>query len=362
MKHAKLSASSSHRWMACAGSVNAESKLPNTSSRFADEGSCAHEVAEKALNEDAHPSYYIGQQFHNTIVTDEMTDYVQEYIDYIDALRGSFSTVLVEQRVDFSKWVDEGFGTADAIIINEGHVHVVDLKYGKGVPVYADNNSQGMLYALGTYNQLSDHHPIKHVTIHIVQPRIPNFSEWTISVKDLLYWATTTLANSAKLCLDPNAPRIPSEKACQFCRAKGSCGELYQFTNDLITDMFDTENSEMTQDQTSKILDNKKLIEGFLKAVEARATSELELGNQVKGYKLVAGRSVRKWDATAEESLIEELGDKAYNKKLIGLGDATKLLSKEFVTEHTIRPEPKPVIAKESDVRPALDHVGFDVI
>jgi len=360
MKHAKLSASGSAKWLRCPGSLKAEEGYPNTSSPFALEGSCAHEVASESLITKSHPTFYIGQLFHKTVVTHEMADFVLEYTEYVDALITEDSSVFIETKVDFSNYVPHGFGTADAIVVTDRHAHVIDLKYGKGVPVYADNNSQGMLYAIGVLNDLGHIHDIEEVTVHIVQPRIRNFSEWTISVKDLITWATRTLAPAAALCLTDDAPRHASTVACRWCKAKGNCAELYALTNKTITGMFDSLDQDMSDEQTKMILDNRLLIEAFMKAVETNAKNKLSDGQSVAGYKLVAGRSTRRWSEDAYKDLEVKLGYQAYSRKLIGLGEATKLISKEFVAEHTVKPDAKPVLVQESDKRESISNIGFE--
>ena len=152
--HAKLSASGSSRWLTCTGSVKAESQFPNTSSSYAMEGTTAHSLAERCLTEDVTPNYYLNKQLDGYTVDEEMVDNVAAYVAYVKSFSGIH---FYEVRVDFSEWIPDGFGTSDAIVIDSksNTVHVIDLKYGKGVPVDAENNSQGMLYALGVLSEYS---------------------------------------------------------------------------------------------------------------------------------------------------------------------------------------------------------------
>ena len=164
MKHAKLSASGAHRWIGCAGSVKAEADQPRGSSRFAMEGSSAHELAELCLNEGVKPFDMEGKALEGYAdfpVDNEMAGAIQQYIDYVNAINADF--MMTEERVDFSEWVPEGFGTSDIIAIKGDTLHVVDLKYGKGVKVYAEDNPQGLLYALGAYALLDIAYNIKRV-------------------------------------------------------------------------------------------------------------------------------------------------------------------------------------------------------
>lgn len=226
IKHAKLSASGAHRWLNCPGSVKAEENLPDKQTIFAQEGSGAHELAEIALLKRINPFDWVDKPLiteNAIIVNQEMAANVQRYIDYINQFDGQ---LFVETRVDFSHWVQEGFGTADAIIINNDVIRVIDLKYGKGVKVYADDNPQGMLYALGALSDFGVVYDFKTVEIAIVQPRIDHISEWSISVDDLLKWGEW-VKERVELTLTDNAPLIPSRKACQWCKAKSTCEQAY---------------------------------------------------------------------------------------------------------------------------------------
>lgn len=360
--HAKLSASGSSRWLNCPGSVEAEEGLEDKSSSFAEEGSCAHEVGEQALVKDKLAIAFIGQVYHNNRVTLEMANFVQLYVDYVEALHAEGTLRFIETRVDYSKYVEDGFGTADAIILTEDTLHVIDLKYGRGVEVSAENNTQGMIYALGALDELSWLCEIKKIVIHIVQPRKGNYSEWTITPADLLHWANEVVVPAAVLALSKNAPRKAGESACLWCKAKGTCTTLYDLTSEVVDEFFENEDYQLTAIQVKRILDNKSLIEGFMKAVEGEAQATLEMGDEVLGYKLVAGRSVRAWNDDAEANLVNLLGEGAYNKKIIGLGDAEKLVSKVFVSDNTTKNPPKNVIAPQNDRRKEVEIDGFEAL
>ncbi len=195
--HAKLSASGSARWLSCTGSVKAESTLPNTTTPYAMEGTAAHELADMCLSDGLSPHDYINQHIAGIPVDEEMADHVASYVAYVKSFSGIH---FYEVRVDFSEWIPNGFGTSDAIVIDEKlkTVHVIDLKYGKGLPVDAENNSQGMLYALGVLSEYSFIYDLDHVVIHIYQPRIKNYSSWSISANDLLKWAEWAKAKSRR--------------------------------------------------------------------------------------------------------------------------------------------------------------------
>lgn len=360
-QHAKLSASGAHRWLECLGSVDAEKNLPNTSSFAADEGTAAHELAELVLNDGGNCHSRIGETLPESqfVVTQEMADYIQQYIDFVTAQGGE---QFYEERVDFSEWVPDGFGTSDVITIKGDTIHVIDLKYGKGLQVFAENNPQGMLYALGAYSDYSYMSEFKTVKITIVQPRLDHIDEWEISVTDLLKWGAW-VAEQAEIIEQGDAPRSPSEKACQWCKAKATCPALKSYTEKIILSQFDElelSNSDTLNDsQLRQALEAKKLIVSWLDSVESLVKSKLEAGESFEGFKLVAGRSLRKWgdESEAEKALIELLDQDAYEKKLLTPAKAEKVLGKskaKGIQDLIVKPEGAPTLAPESDKRPSI--------
>lgn len=362
--HAKLSASGSSRWLNCPGSVNAESEYKDGSSIFAKEGTAAHELADRCLSDNLSPDSFLGEVIEGVSVDADMIEYIQGYISFVQSFSGEH---FYEQRLDFSPWVPEGFGTSDAIVIQSDKVHVIDLKYGKGLQVDAENNTQGMLYALGVYNDfgyLFDE--VETFVIHIYQPRINNFSEWEISLKDLLKWGEWVKLQ-ADLALSKDAERVAGDKQCQWCKAKGSCKTLADYTQKIIMAEFDNieeleQPNKLTQDQTRLILDNKSLIKSWLDAVESHVVDTLMSGNVFDGFKMVEGRSLRRWvnDDSAKELLTElKSEDEIYTKKLLSPAQAEKLLGKDkkLLADIIEKPSGKPTLAKESDKRPALKNI-----
>jgi hypothetical protein len=231
-KHAKLSASSSEMWLKCAGSIKAQEAYKNTSSSFALEGTFAHELADLCLKNTLPALSYLNDKLtikdnnevKTLIVTSEMASFVQEYLDYVKSYETHNSILYTENRVDFSNYVPEGFGTMDSAVYvpDTETLHIFDLKYGKGVKVEATGNSQGMLYALGMINELDGLDRFNDVFIHIVQPRIDNFSMFHTNKNDLLSWADY-VKERAELALTNNAPRTAGYKQCLFCLAKNEC-------------------------------------------------------------------------------------------------------------------------------------------
>ena len=359
--HAKLSASGSDRWLTCAGSVAAEANIKEKPSGYAMEGTAGHELAELCLTKNREAISYLNQTLPESQwkVDEDMAEHVQTYVDYVDQFKG---TRFIEQRVDFSKYVPEGFGTADAIVIDNDTMHIIDLKFGKGIKVYADNNSQGKIYAIGALCDYGFLYDVTTVAIHIVQPRIDNISVWEISVKDLLIWADW-VKDRAQLCSEPDAPRVASDKACLFCKAKPICPELMALTESAtLADFTDISVSPKSPDKLSDrdlrfALENKKLIISWLDAVENLAFEKLSDGQDFPGFKLVHGRSSRSWAdlQVATSVLVEELGDAAYSEpKLITVAQAEKTFGKKkvglldgLVTKH----EGKPTMVSESDNR-----------
>ena len=361
--HAKLSASGSHRWLHCPGSVKAEEGFSDKGSCFALEGTCAHELADLVLSNGGYCSDWIGKQLieNNAFTVDhEMADYVQIYVDYVLSLTG---THFYEQQVDFSQFVPDGFGTSDAIVIDNDTIRVIDLKYGKGVKVDAENNTQGMLYALGALSDYGMLREIKTVSIAIVQPRLDHISEWSLSVDELLKFGEFA-SERAALALSGDGEREPGEKQCSFCKAKAVCPALKKYTERMILCEFDDVSlkspSALTKTQLCQVLDAKKLILGWLDAVENHVLSIVESGEPFEGYKLVAGRSLRQWidEKDAETFLLSELGDDAFTKKLLSVAQAEKVFGKKRASElesFVCKPEGKPTLVPESDKRPAIN-------
>lgn len=367
--HAKLSASGAERWLNCPGSVAAESGLPDKSSAFADEGSAAHELAEMVLTRviryaDDWLDSHLPE--HNAIIaTAEMCRAAQEYCDYVELLPGE---LFPEVKVDFSHIVPEGFGTSDAVVLDNKNrrLFVVDLKYGKGIKVDAAGNPQLKLYALGALEHfafmLDD---IDEVIVAIHQPRLEHISEYTYTVSELIEWGEWC-AYQAREALKPDAPRVPGESQCQWCKAKATCLALQSYTESVLLlgfeDLQDLDTLQTPDDKTrlAQVMDASALIRSWLDSVENYIKAALENGETFPGYKLVEGRSLRDWadDKTAEKELVERLGDNAHTRKLISPAQAEKLMGKKGAKDidHLIvKPSGKPTLAKESDKRPAIN-------
>lgn len=353
--HAILSPSSAARWSRCPGSVSANLNIPDKPNIYAKEGIQAHEIAEACLRNNIYPSEY-----DNNNITSEMAENITTYVDYVRAISGRQE---YEVQVNFENWVLGGYGTVDALVIdeNEATIHTIDLKFGKGVQIFAFDNPQLKLYALGAYSEVEMLHPISRIVLHIVQPRLDHIDTWESTPEELLAWGEW-IRERAELALSPDAPRIPGDVQCKWCKTQGTCEALYNHTTEVLgvdfDDLAEASTGKMTEEQLGRVLDNAHLIRGWIQAVEDHVYDILAGGQDFSGYKLVEGRSNRKWadEQQAEEVLINEIGDDAWEKKLLSPAKAEKALGKKKgqVKDLIIKPAGKPTLVPESDKRPSL--------
>lgn len=368
MKHSILGASKAHRWMTCPASVQLEATFPDEESFYAAEGTAAHDLAEMCLLAQKPPESYIGVEVNGFTVDEEMANYVATYVDYCNAQEGDKA---IEQRVDYSEWADGGFGTADCVVINDGVCHVIDLKYGQGVKVSAQRNEQLMLYGLGAaFDADAD---IDTVQMTIVQPRLDHIDTYSIRAKDLYKWANDKVKPAARRVFAPEPEFNPSPKACKFCKAKATCRALAKHNYDLTLSSFDNlEEPLVVQvphtlnvEEIGHLLPKMDALIGWAQGVQKHAHKLLMEGGILPNYKLVAGRSQRKWvdDQVAEETLVQMLGDKAFVSKLVSPAQADKLLGKAKAAEVVDlyhKPSGRPTLAPESDPRPAVKPEAVD--
>lgn len=366
--HALLSASGAYRWLSCPGSARLEDKFEDEPSIYAAEGTLAHEIAElkiiKYFTTDLRPSEFkkrINELKKNELYSAEMDRYTNEYRDYINDIYLSFESkpfFLAEQKVDFSSYVPEGFGTVDCTLVGDKVIHIFDLKYGKGVPVTAENNPQGMLYALGTYLEQSAIDEIEKVVIHIVQPRIKNTSSFEISSEELLKWAESIKDVAQKAYEGSNEFHVGEH--CGFCKANGNCRkQAEKYMNIEVLDP-----ALLTDEEIGEGLAKVKELSKWAKKFEDYALVRAQNGGNVKGWKLVAGRGGNRTftDKAVAAQLLEEVGldrEEIYKTELISVTAAEKLLGEETLYKiagnYILKPEGKPTLATLGDKRPALE-------
>ena len=374
--HSIYGPSGAAKWLNCPGSINAESKIPEArETNYMGEGIDAHELAEICLETNASATTFVGTKpltNKERVVDPAMADYVREYVNYVRSIGGYQE---YEQEVSYEQWVPGGYGTADAIVVNANTLHVVDLKYGKGVPVHAGNNPQGMLYALGALAERDSFQSFEKVVIVIHQPRLDHVSVWE-TTPDALYEFGEYAKRQALLTKDPNAKRIPGETQCRWCKAKAVCPALmHKAEHALMLQFHEMEVSKpispenLSEQDLQFVMHNKALIEAWLKSVETFVISKIEAGGTFEGWKMVEGRSNRRWadEAEAEKLLKKLLGDKAFVKKLLTAPAAEKVLGKEGkkkIQDLIIKPAGSPVLVPESDKRVPIQTVtplDFDV-
>lgn len=392
-EHARLSPSGAHRWMRCPGSLGEEEKLPRgESSAYADEGTAAHELAEKTLEAKAEKTeIFKGQLAENGYeFTQDMCDQTQKYVDTIYGYaEGNY--LFVEEKVDFSSYVNypDSFGTSDALIITRDckEIQIHDLKYGMGVKVGAEENEQMMLYALGGLAKHDLMGTIEHVRMVIHQPRLNHLDEWICTVEDLYAFAEKAKEAAVEAINYADNEEggddlfRPDEKACRWCRAKAHCPALVNYVAETIDVKFEDLTTEKGQEaikekiEASKNLSNEELsaimpsldlIVDWTKTIRGRVEAELLQGNEVPDYKLVEGkRGARRWidKKEAEEKLkaMRLKKDEMYSMNVISPTQAEKLLKKNSVRrwntlqDFITQSGGKPSVAHVSDKRPAVD-------
>ena len=373
--HALLSPSSSHRWLNCTASPLLEAKVPNVDTDFTKEGTLAHAYCAYKLKcflslpTVAEEEEMAGLEDYHTGEMDEHTEtYVNIILDKLgDAKKGTKDAqLLVETRLDFSKYIPDSYGTADAIIIADGLMEVIDFKYGKGVAVDANENSQMMIYALGAYEAFSFEYNIKRVRMTIVQPRLANLSEYELDTKDLLLWAETVLTPKSKEAASGKGQQKAGDW-CRFCRVKATCKAMAALAEDTCKD---TDPRLLTPEEIAvNILPHMDTIKSWLTSVEEYTLQQALDGTRYPGYKLVEGRSTRKIaDADAMLKALTDSGCKEEDvmraPELRTLTDLEKIVGKKKLAdiggELIVKPAGKPTLVPESDKRPALNSAEED--
>lgn len=375
--HALLSPSAAHRWLHCTAAPRLEENQPDSGSDYAREGTLAHAYCARHLKqylglptagEDAEIDL-LYDQYHTGEMNEHTDTYKTIVLERFNAARAKTpdAQLLVEARLDFSKWVPGGFGTGDAVIIADGLLDIIDFKYGKGVRVDALENPQMRIYALGAYEAYSFEYNIQRVRMTIVQPRLDNLSSDEMNVEDLLAWADKELAPKAQEAYSGEGKQAPGEW-CKFCRVKQSCKALAQSC---------IETAEKAQDPrlltpeeiATNVLPMLDTVDTWLKGVKEYTLAQALAGVAYPGYKLVAGRSNRV--ITDVEAARKTLVDAGYDPAAImkpqemrGITDLEKLVGKKklaaLLEKYLEKLQGKPVLAPESDKRTAYNAAADD--
>lgn len=373
--HAKLSASGANRWMNCTPSVALEKEFKETGSTYAEEGTFAHSLAE-LINR-----YNLGEidkkvynkkldiLKENQHYNPEMMDYIDNYTNEIWRLSNEAKAkckdrlVLLEQRLDFSEYVPDSFGTGDVVIIADDTLHIIDLKYGKGVGVSAENNPQLRLYGLGALSAFGLLYDINKIKMTIIQPRLDMMTSEELTVEELTTWAEKEVKPKAELAIEGKGEFVVGDH-CKFCKAKAVCKARAE--ENLRLAQFDFSIPELLQDaEIGEILIKADNLASWVKDIHEYAFEQALQGKKWEGWKLVEGRSVRTYadQSKVAERLIENGYKEAiiYEKSLLSITAMEKVVGKknfETVLEGLItKPPGKPTLVQENDKRQELSNI-----
>ncbi|MDQ0269971.1 DUF2800 domain-containing protein [Cytobacillus purgationiresistens] len=369
--HAVLSASASQRWLMCTPSVRLEEQFPDSTSDFAREGTLAHEIAELKLRK-----YFIepmSQRTFNTrlnkmkkheLYQEEMLKHTDTYLEYLKGISLSLPSapyVAVEKRINYSAYAPDGFGTVDCLMVGGDTLYVTDFKYGKGVAVSADNNSQMKLYALGAYLEYSFLYPIKTIKLAIIQPRLNSISEFDLTVKELLAWGDE-MKPIAKIAFDGNGDFVPGEH-CKFCRAKSKCrARAEEFS--ALADFTAIKPPLLTDEEVGQMLERGQHVESWVKALKDYALGQCLKGNEIPGWKAVEGRGSRSF--VNQDKAFAHLKEKGIDEALLfdrvplTVSKIEKVLKKKEFTSlldeagHIVKSPGKPTLAPAGDKRKSV--------
>ena len=366
--HALLSASSSHRWLECPPSAKLCAQHPNRASPFTLQGTDAHllgawklETALGKIVRDPTPDldYYDAEMAE---CTDAYAAFVMEQL--AEARKSCKDPiVLVEQKLDFSRWVPDGFGTGDACIVSDDTIHVIDLKYGTGILVDAQWNPQVMCYALGLLEAYDGIYEIRNVRMSIFQPRRDNVTTFALKKEELLAWAENTLKPIAEDAYAGEG-EFRAGSHCQFCAVKATCRKRAEYNLEMARYDFDMP-ATLNGNEIAAILPRIDQLIAWGNDVKDHALEQALSGKHFPGYKLVAGRAVTKYlDDNAVARAVESAGEDPWERKVLGVTAMRTMLGRkrfdELLGPYLIRPAGKPTLVPEADKRPALDLAKTD--
>ena len=367
-KHAYLSASASHRWLACPPSAKLCAQEEDRGSPYAQQGTDAHELCqylvEKALGYDVRDptenlTWYDAEMQE---AADGYCSFVMEQVAEAKKLCKD-PLVCIEQTLDFSKWVEHGFGTGDCVIVADDLLHIVDFKYGVGVLVEATQNSQLMCYGLGALDTFGDLYDIKRIRLTIFQPRRENVDTFELTTEELLTWAEEILAPTAKLAYEGEG-EFHAGDHCQFCKIKATCRKRAEYSMELARYDF-AEAPTLSAEEIAQILPQIDTLVSWAEDIKSYALKQALSGEKYPGFKLVEGRSIRKYsDENAVAAVVQNAGYDPYERKLLGITAMTKQLGKkkfeELLSGLVIKPQGKPVLALDTDKRPEFNTAQND--
>ena len=366
--HAVLSASSSHRWMNCTPSARLEREFADRETEAAAEGTAAHALCEHKLRRALKMR---SRKPVSKYDCDEMDGYTDGYVEFVleqfaqAKLECADPLVLIEQRLDFSCWVPEGFGTGDCLIVADKLLHIIDFKYGQGVLVEAEENPQMMLYALGALRLFDSLYDITEVSMSIYQPRRDNVSTWAISVDELNAWAENVLKPKAELAHKGKGDYLPGPW-CQFCKAAVKCRARAEEKLQLARFEF-APPPLLSDEEIEEILTKLDDLTKWASEIQAYAQdAAINHGKVWQGFKLVATRTNRRY--TDEEAVIQAAKDAGYTdifrKSLIPITEMEKLMGKKNFTSILgplmEKPQGRPTLVPVTDKRPALKKTGVE--
>ena len=379
-KHAKLSASGSHIWLNCMPSVRMSEGIPDKQTAYTEEGTLAHRAAELQIRrlygliDEAEYQDCMKAVKESPYYTPELVGYVLAYTDWIEETYNAVKEesedheLLTEQRLDFSAWVPGGFGTGDVVIIADGTLTVIDLKYGKGVPVDAHENPQLMLYGLGAYDSFSLSNDIRKVRMIINQPRLDSISEYELTVEELLKWGEEVVKPRAEMAIKGGGEAHPGEW-CRFCKCRATCKARAEEALEVAKHEF-KEPALLTDEEVADILGKLSRIQSWISDVKEYAQEEAENGRQWPGWKLVEGRSNRKYSdpQEVEKRLLAAGFEKVLifkDPELLGISAMEKVVGGKKKLEQIcegliVKPAGAPTLVPESDKRPAIHSAKDD--
>lgn len=364
--HAVLSPSSSARWLYCTPSARLCAEKEDKTSEYAIQGTSAHALAEYKLKKS------LGQPTEDpkenlTYFDKEMDDCTDSYQQYVIEKLTEIKqickdpVVLVEQKLDFSKYVPDSFGTADCVIVADNTLTVIDFKYGVGILVNAEQNTQMMLYALGALIMFDGIYDIETVTMTIFQPRRDNVSTFSMRKSELIDWAENVLKPKAELAYKGEG-EFKAGSHCQFCKVKATCRKRAEYNLELAKYDFEMPDS-LEDDEIEIVLSKADEFISWLGDVKEYALNQALQGKQWKDYKLVEGRSNRKYkNESAAAKIVEDAGFDPYEHKVLGITAMAKMLGKtkfnELLGDFIEKPQGKPTLVPMSDKRPTMKNTA----